>query len=586
MGSVAGRFGNAGQVDYSAANEALAQIAAIRPGTIHVDWTAWGDVGMAVRGGMKTLLESRGVEMLPADAGAGLCVDLVAQGAEGEVVVSGRLGGFLPTAGHPLLDRVDFRGEAWVGERLLSVEKDAWILDHAIDDVPVLPGVIGIEWMAAVSARIHPGLPFAGLQELTFHSPVKLHRNEPVHIEVEALPIGDDTVRCTLYSERTLKTGRVLRTLHFEGTVLLGSAPVLPGLPRETFGDYALDADAIYRRFFHGPGFQVLTGVSAVGDRGLLASGQLNHKAIGTGLESAPLVLEAAFQAAGLHAMVSDGVLALPAGIEGLSQGRALVEDNPFELEVHRRGDLYDVDVVQDKQRILSLRGFRMAEKGPLPEGDRFDAPLGPDSAEARATTDSATAGILDGTEIAQLEARGNAKRRADRIAGRIAAKKALSALTGAPPSEISIEQGKSGEPLAWIRGQPGPALSITHSEGEAVALAVARGRVGVDMETVVARHPAFAREWFRPEEIARLGEGADALTLAWSVKEAVLKALGTGMALNPREIEVQRVEEDRVSLSLHGEAARVHADLGGGDWQVRFRREAGRILVSARLAA
>ena len=141
-----------------------------------------------------------------------------------------------------------------------------------------------------------------------------------LHIEVEALPIGDDTVRCTLYSERTLKTGRVLRTLHFEGTVLLGSAPVLPGLPRETFGDYALDADAIYRRFFHGPGFQVLTGVSAVGDRGLLASGQLNHKAIGAGLESAPLVLEAAFQAAGLHAMVSDGVLALPAGIESLYQ--------------------------------------------------------------------------------------------------------------------------------------------------------------------------------------------------------------------------------------------------------------------------
>jgi phosphopantetheinyl transferase len=105
-------------------------------------------------------------------------------------------------------------------------------------------------------------------------------------------------------------------------------------------------------------------------------------------------------------------------------------------------------------------------------------------------------------------------------------------------------------------------------------------------METVVARHPAFGQEWFRAEEIATLGEGPEALTLGWSVKEAVLKALGTGMSLNPREIEVQGVDDDRVALALHGKAARVHAALGGGSWQVTFRREAGRILVSARLAA
>ena len=66
MGSVAGRFGNPGQVDYAAANEAMAQVCLVRPRSLHVDWTAWADVGMAVRGGMDKLLGERGVEMLPA----------------------------------------------------------------------------------------------------------------------------------------------------------------------------------------------------------------------------------------------------------------------------------------------------------------------------------------------------------------------------------------------------------------------------------------------------------------------------------------------------------------------------------------
>jgi NAD(P)-dependent dehydrogenase (short-subunit alcohol dehydrogenase family)/acyl carrier protein len=72
MGSVAGRFGNAGQVDYAAANEALAQICKARRRSLHVCWTAWGGVGMAVRGGMQQLLESKGVELMPVQAGGGL----------------------------------------------------------------------------------------------------------------------------------------------------------------------------------------------------------------------------------------------------------------------------------------------------------------------------------------------------------------------------------------------------------------------------------------------------------------------------------------------------------------------------------
>ncbi len=54
--SVAGRFGNTGQSDYSAANDLLCKLTSnlrtSRPDTIGLalDWTAWGDIGMATRG--------------------------------------------------------------------------------------------------------------------------------------------------------------------------------------------------------------------------------------------------------------------------------------------------------------------------------------------------------------------------------------------------------------------------------------------------------------------------------------------------------------------------------------------------------
>ena len=51
--SIAGRFGNAGQTDYSSANDLLCKITSsfrtTRPATrgIVIDWTAWGGIGMA-----------------------------------------------------------------------------------------------------------------------------------------------------------------------------------------------------------------------------------------------------------------------------------------------------------------------------------------------------------------------------------------------------------------------------------------------------------------------------------------------------------------------------------------------------------
>ena len=97
--SIAGRFGNAGQTDYSSANDLLCKITSsfrtTRPATrgIVIDWTAWGGIGMATRGSIPKMMELAGIDMLPPEAGIPLIRrELTAGGTRGEIVIGQRLG--------------------------------------------------------------------------------------------------------------------------------------------------------------------------------------------------------------------------------------------------------------------------------------------------------------------------------------------------------------------------------------------------------------------------------------------------------------------------------------------------------------
>ena len=115
-------------------------------------------------------------------------------------------------------------------------------------------------------------------------------------------------------------------------------------------------------------------------------------------------------------------------------------------------------------------------------------------------------------------------RRRAfDHLAGRLAASRALLALTGHAPG---IGRDASGAPL-WPQGVVG---AISHSDGRAVALvgqAAHHAGLGVDLETIAPRD-RMAELILRPDELASLGQapGAFGLTLAFSAKESLFKAL------------------------------------------------------------
>lgn len=137
-------------------------------------------------------------------------------------------------------------------------------------------------------------------------------------------------------------------------------------------------------------------------------------------------------------------------------------------------------------------------------------------------------------------------KRRRDWLAGRLAAKDLIRGRhgLGGPDRFLDIEiaavQGglEHGRPLYRLDGQPGRyCLSVSHSGNTAMA-ALSRHQgllIGVDHEGVAARGPSFEALALSEEELRRLrglrGEArALAVTRCWVLKEALLKALGTGL--------------------------------------------------------
>lgn len=98
----------------------------------------------------------------------------------------------------------------------------------------------------------------------------------------------------------------------------------------------------------------------------------------------------------------------------------------------------------------------------------------------------------------------------------------------------------------------------------------------------VIERHgERFLRRVFTPNELAACEGRADSLAARWAAKEAVAKALGTGIGeVAFREIEVVLDDCRRPSLRLHGAAAALAAERGLMQWAISLAHDGGLALA------
>lgn len=353
--SVAGRYGNAGQTDYAAANELLNRIAAQLstrwPAThaLAVNWGPWDatrhGAGM-VSEGVRQKFESQGVTLVSAEGGAQAFLDEILMGDRPEVTLGAGPWESHETdcaaepliaapepgpAARPLLPAAlpepGPKGSTALRRRI-ALDTDPWIGEHRIGGTPVLPLAVAAEFAAEAAATIWPDWQVAGLSDLRLLNGLRLEDDAPREIDIVGTSAehGDATgfaARVELFG----RTGRVARP-HYRASVHLvppGStaseedqarALSLTGL---RLAPSPVDAVHAYRALlFHGPAYQGMRAITGLDARGLTATvapSDPGSFGAGYGWLFDPGLLDTAAQLAWVWSAVERGQPALPNAI-------------------------------------------------------------------------------------------------------------------------------------------------------------------------------------------------------------------------------------------------------------------------------
>ncbi|MYF40472.1 MAG: 4'-phosphopantetheinyl transferase superfamily protein [Rhodothermaceae bacterium] len=119
----------------------------------------------------------------------------------------------------------------------------------------------------------------------------------------------------------------------------------------------------------------------------------------------------------------------------------------------------------------------------------------------------------------------------------------------GCENNQLSIVAASYGKPHALINGQPAPtSFNVSHSGPHGlIAFAQGKQRVGVDVEAPSSRRRDFdgiAEMVFGPNERAEIAS-ANGLAKSrlffrfWTLKEAIVKAFGTGLSIDLTAFEI-----------------------------------------------
>ncbi|OJF81051.1 type I polyketide synthase [Nocardia seriolae] len=331
--SVAGLFGNTGQADYAAANEALGRFAVSwgardpERRVTALDWGAW-DGGM-VTAALREHFAARGVPLLdPAAGAAAFAAQFGAARREEPILLVGAATA-LSTGDSPVVPVRARRGIAGLVEHPM-------IEAHRIGEHIVLPATFGLGAMVNLAERTHPGRIVLGasdfqvLKGLVFDHPVNT-----LEFELEpADPVdGMAAVRATVFADTAARFRAMLLLARESETgarqQLSGTSVRIPDGPGE-------NAEWIYRDAiqFHAPALQGLRAVRAESDEAIVFECRLDpepvaHGAFGGRLHD-PVLADLILQCPPVLGHRLLGAACLPLGVGRVDYFRPLPAAAPF----------------------------------------------------------------------------------------------------------------------------------------------------------------------------------------------------------------------------------------------------------------
>ncbi len=380
--SVAGRFGNVGQVDYAMANEAMSKMLQAeqqrRGSDVVVKAMHWGPwEGGMVTPALHAIFVERGVHVLTHAEGARFFVDELAArrmaGAFGttvEVVFGGALSPAIKTADEPSVA---------ITRQHVNAKTHGYLADHAVQGVPVLPVVIALELMAEAAGALRPDLVVTALRDVKVLRGVRLASFTGAGTELEVAIVRGASEGGTVRAEIR---GRDAAAPHYTATLDLASsalpptaAPAVPSLE-----PYAVPRGGIYQdALFHGPRFHLIESIEGVAPRAMVARvrgvvattwpkhpWRLDAAALDAGLQLVLLWARHAARGSFLPTGVGAVILHTPGALEGELRA-ILLADPPTASRV--TADVFFVDA--SGRVVAEMRGV---EAHRLPEDSSFVA--------------------------------------------------------------------------------------------------------------------------------------------------------------------------------------------------------------------
>lgn len=393
--SVTARFGNAGQSDYTAANDMLGKLILSekirRPDLIVkiMDWTAWEGAGMATNETVKKVLTSLGLTFLPLEEGIRLFGAEIGHSQSGETVFTGLDHDFDPDGlmyddeseteiAHFLDTIISENEKEAVFARCLDLEKDLFLHDHSMGNIPIFLGATGIETMAEAASRVSG--KEAVLSEMTdFAIPygIKILKKLPKDLEISASATESGAAHCLITSKMISPKGEISRE-HYKGTFVFKNSspapefmeiPSLPGVKHEGELDQVIYHPS--RLFMEGL-FKTIESIDGFDGETLITSmSDTSEKQFFKGVTEpeflTPVVLvDAMFQTGGLFNMMSTDELVLPSSIRRMVFLKMPEKFDRYFCITRKTGstsktDIFDLVLADSEGRVfIRIEGFEM----------------------------------------------------------------------------------------------------------------------------------------------------------------------------------------------------------------------------------
>lgn len=279
--SVAARFGNSGQCDYAMANEILNKVAQYEHqhrGNIclvkSINWGPWQ--GGMVSQELENLFKKRGIILLPIKTGREFFVnELTAPLQDVEIIFGGML--------NPPLQQTDIITTTSPTQTFNPLHHSyPFLTSHTIEDVPVLPACLVLEWFITAAQNVYPQFTFSSCHEFRVLRGARLtdfyQKGHTFTVSCELLSDQHEQkiILVKLQSDQGILHYSAKLTLH---TTAAWQPPLFTPLhlSSQISGSWPWEITEIYpdpfvmdkpAQLFHGPDFAAIQALDTVSDEG------------------------------------------------------------------------------------------------------------------------------------------------------------------------------------------------------------------------------------------------------------------------------------------------------------------------------